>query len=39
VAHVDRICEADGGYEWNVPLNLAGRLQVLHKKRISLPVN
>jgi len=29
VAHVDRICKADGGYELNVSLNLAGRLQVL----------
>ena len=29
MAHVDRICEADGGYEWNVSLNFAGRLQVL----------
>jgi hypothetical protein len=29
VAHVDRICEAGGGYEWNDPLNLAGRLQVV----------
>ena len=29
MAHVDRIREADGEYEWNVPLNLAGRLQVL----------
>jgi hypothetical protein len=29
VAHVDRICEADDRHEWNVSLNLAGRLQVL----------
>ena len=29
MAHVDRICEADGRCEWNVPLNLAGRLRVL----------
>jgi hypothetical protein len=26
VAHVDRICEADDGYKWNVSLNLAGSL-------------